>query len=65
MHHLRILQVATIAALTLLASCGTNYRTVTAMGDALPNQANANVVATSSGPCAGMGDVFRVRYRLV
>ena len=60
MHHLRILQVVTIATLTLLASCGTNYPTDIAFGHGPPSEAAPVAAATDVESCVGIGDVFQL-----
>ncbi|HDH02728.1 MAG TPA: hypothetical protein ENH15_00605, partial [Actinobacteria bacterium] len=60
MRHLRVLQVITIATLTLLASCGANDPAVTAIGDAPSSDASRAVVETDVESCAGIGDVFQL-----
>ena len=60
MRQLRVLQVVTIATLTLLVSCGTNDPTDTALGFAPRREANPVAAATDVESCVGMGDVFQL-----
>ena len=60
MRHLRVLQVITIATATLLASCGANDPTVTAIGDAPPSETTRVAAATDIEPCVVIGDVFQL-----
>jgi len=60
MRHQRVLQVVTIAALTLLLSWGAIDPPVTAFGDAPQRNSSPVAVATDVESCAGVGDVFQL-----
>ncbi len=60
MSHRRILQVITIAALTLLVSWGSIDPPVTALGDAPQRTTSPVAVATDVESCPGIGDVFQL-----
>jgi hypothetical protein len=60
MRHLPAFRVITIAAITLLASAGSNDATGAATGEAAPSEADPAVATTDVEPCVGIGDVFQL-----